>query len=286
MLFRSTLCSFSFGSDGGGPAAGLIMDRTGALYGTGAVGGAFNWGVVFKLTPPKPGQSAWTEQTLWTFTNGNDGTAPVAGLIMDRTGALYGTTQFGGASAPICQFVSGNGNGTVFKLTPPKDGKTAWRPRSGPFPGATTVAALWPRSSPTNGGHFMERRMGSPPEARTPCRSAGRRRPSWPPRPTTISPVPHRRWLRSRGWSGAAWSLPMLTVSPIPTAVCFDATKTRFELAFNAFERARMMVILSNCTEALFWQSDVNVSVNRVRLGVEARRPPPFPDLGLGAVVA
>ena len=46
------------------------------------------------------------------------------------------------------------------------------------------------------------------------------------------------------------------------------------------------MVILSNCTEALFWQSDVNVSVNRIRLGVEARRPPPFPDLGLGAVVA
>jgi hypothetical protein len=47
-----------------------------------------------------------------------------------------------------------------------------------------------------------------------------------------------------------------------------------------------MMVILSNCTEALFWQSDVNVSANRIRLGAEAGRLPPFPDLGLGAVVA
>ena len=53
----------------------------------------------------------WTETILYAFQdNGQDGNGPLGGLIMDRKGGLYGTTQVGGAT----------NHGTVFKLTPPK----------------------------------------------------------------------------------------------------------------------------------------------------------------------
>jgi uncharacterized repeat protein (TIGR03803 family) len=59
---------------------------------------------------------AWarSEKVLYTFTGGNDGGLPVAALIMDKSGNLYGTTAGGGN--PTCQ--SGLGCGTVFQLTP------------------------------------------------------------------------------------------------------------------------------------------------------------------------
>jgi uncharacterized repeat protein (TIGR03803 family) len=49
--------------------------------------------------------------------NCSDGNLPFAGLIADEEGALYGTTAGG---------VANSGNGTVFKLTPPAKGQTAW----------------------------------------------------------------------------------------------------------------------------------------------------------------
>ena len=49
---------------------------------------------------------AQTYQVLYNFTNGSDGGFPRAGLTIDRTGILYGTTSQGGAQ---------NG-GTVFKM--------------------------------------------------------------------------------------------------------------------------------------------------------------------------
>jgi uncharacterized repeat protein (TIGR03803 family) len=132
------LWSFSGGTDGSNPSsAGVIADRTGALYGTASAGGAFNKGVVFKLTPPKDGQTAWTETTLWAFSGGSDGAFPDAGLIADRTGALYGTTANGGNVNNVCFF---GGAGAVFKLTPPKDGKTAW-----------TETTLWAFSGGSDG---------------------------------------------------------------------------------------------------------------------------------------
>jgi len=70
---------------------------------------------LFKLTPPKDGKTAWTETTLWTFSGRNDGGCPVAPLIADERGALYGTAQFGAAvTAPNC--VSA-GCGVVMGLT-------------------------------------------------------------------------------------------------------------------------------------------------------------------------
>jgi uncharacterized repeat protein (TIGR03803 family) len=51
---------------------------------------------------------------LFSFGGGSDGGYPDAGLIADAKGNLYGTTEFGGADCDG----TGNGCGTVFKLTP------------------------------------------------------------------------------------------------------------------------------------------------------------------------
>ena len=104
---ESVLHSFN-GSDGSGPEAGLIFDAAGNLYGTTVGGGASGYGTVFKLAPNQDGN--WTESVLHSF-NGSDGANPLASLIFDAAGNLYGTT-YGGAS----------GYGTVFKLAPNQDG--------------------------------------------------------------------------------------------------------------------------------------------------------------------
>ena len=102
--------------NGYAPSDSLIVDQAGNLYGTTVYGGTNNCsrtgcGVVFKLAPNSGG--SWTESVLYRFAGGNDGANPYAGLILDAAGNLYGTTSSGGA----------NGfGGTVFKLTPNKDG--------------------------------------------------------------------------------------------------------------------------------------------------------------------
>jgi len=105
------------GVDGTFPAAGLIMDASGALYGTTTSGGTIGAGIVFKLTPPTNGATTWTETVLHSFKGGNDGGVPQARLLADASGALYGTTTQGGGTEPF---------GTVFKLTPPAAGTTSW----------------------------------------------------------------------------------------------------------------------------------------------------------------
>ncbi|MGH6869425.1 MAG: choice-of-anchor tandem repeat GloVer-containing protein, partial [Methylocella sp.] len=106
--------SFKGGTDGGRPTAGLIFGAHGALFGTANYLGFV--GTVFKLKPPAPGQTLWTEKVLYTSMGGTDGARLDAGLIFDADGALYSTTFLGGTS----------GGGTVFKLTPPAAGKTQW----------------------------------------------------------------------------------------------------------------------------------------------------------------
>jgi uncharacterized repeat protein (TIGR03803 family) len=106
---------FNHVRQGTSPQAGLILDKAGNLYGTTAYGGNCSetqsgCGIVFKLAHGPSGK--WTETVLHIF-NGNDGARPVAPLIFDAAGNLYGTTAYGGI---------GN-SGTVFKLTPGSDGK-------------------------------------------------------------------------------------------------------------------------------------------------------------------
>jgi hypothetical protein len=63
--------------------------------------------------------AAPVETVLYSFTGGNDGATPFAGLIADDSGALYSTTYNGGGSGNC--FL---GCGTVFKLKPPGKGQT------------------------------------------------------------------------------------------------------------------------------------------------------------------
>jgi uncharacterized repeat protein (TIGR03803 family) len=97
---------FGHGEDGIEPYAGLISDTFGNLYGTTTFGGAYDAGTVFKLTPG--GGGGWTETTLHSFGHGKDGSVPVAGLIFDTAGNLYGTDYYGGAYD----------DGTVYEITP------------------------------------------------------------------------------------------------------------------------------------------------------------------------
>jgi uncharacterized repeat protein (TIGR03803 family) len=94
--------------DGAYPFAGLVMDSKGNLYGTAADGGADDWGTVFEIT------AAGTEKTLYSFTGGSDGGIPIAGLVMDGNGNLFGTTYSGGH--PGCKYKQGCG--VVFKVIP------------------------------------------------------------------------------------------------------------------------------------------------------------------------
>jgi uncharacterized repeat protein (TIGR03803 family) len=100
---------YNFGAsstDGQGPAAGLVMDKTGNLYGVTVWGGTYGDGTAYKLSP------SGTETILHSFGATGDGSYPWCLLIMDTAGNLYGTTTFGGAYAGTYQ------GGTVFKLTP------------------------------------------------------------------------------------------------------------------------------------------------------------------------
>jgi uncharacterized repeat protein (TIGR03803 family) len=112
---ETVLYDFRGGSDGAGPSATLLADKSGNLYGTTTSGGGtgcsgFGCGTVFELTP------AGVETVLYAFcsaANCADGSNPLASLIMDKVGNLYGTTESGGSTA-----CSSQGCGTVFELAP------------------------------------------------------------------------------------------------------------------------------------------------------------------------
>ncbi len=109
---EQVLHSFNYysNSDGAYPNAGLIMDSSGNLYGTTVQGGANYAGTVFELVNSS---GTYTEQVLYSFTNSNgDGAAPSAGVIMDSSGNLYGTTSSGGANSVGIMFELVNSSGT------------------------------------------------------------------------------------------------------------------------------------------------------------------------------
>ena len=96
---------FNFDNTNGAiPQAGLIADANGNLFGTTSGGGANGYGVVFEIAKTSSGY-ATTPTILFNFDNTN-GASPVAGLIIDANGNLFGTTSQGG----------GGGDGTVFEI--------------------------------------------------------------------------------------------------------------------------------------------------------------------------
>jgi|SRR5579872_848485 len=118
---ETVLYRFTNGLDGSYPRGSLVLDQIGDLYGTTNDGG-LGGGVVFELTPSSGG--GWTETTLHVFGGGKDGYLPVAGLIFDLAGNLYGTTAGGGGSQN-CNY----GCGTVFQLAPPESAGGQWTER-------------------------------------------------------------------------------------------------------------------------------------------------------------
>jgi uncharacterized repeat protein (TIGR03803 family) len=125
---ETVLYNFFGHDDGSYPAAGLIFDKQGALYGTTSEGGygplSIGYGTVFRLTP-NPGHAFWSETQLYYFCAVGyycrDGKYPVGRLILGTDGALYGTTDMGGStggSAIPCVDIYLRGCGVAYKLTP------------------------------------------------------------------------------------------------------------------------------------------------------------------------
>ena len=104
---QTVLYRFKDSPDGHQPESSLRRDAAGNLYGTAAYGGAqcsyqYGCGTVFKV------DATGQESILYTFTGGADGGVPLAGLVRDATGNLYGTAAGFGTYD----------SGTVFKLDP------------------------------------------------------------------------------------------------------------------------------------------------------------------------
>ena len=107
------------GGDGQGPRAGVSFDSSGNLYGTTAGGGATCegdlCGTLFKLTQGTGGR--WVYHPLYGFRKPEDGFSPSGGVVFDKAGNLYGTTELGGIGQ--CY----DGCGVAYELTPRPNSK-------------------------------------------------------------------------------------------------------------------------------------------------------------------
>ncbi|MGH6890028.1 MAG: choice-of-anchor tandem repeat GloVer-containing protein [Rhizomicrobium sp.] len=101
---EQTLWNFGGAGDGLQPECDLVMDKSGNLYGTTYIGGAYNAGTVFELSNVN---GVWTETVLLTFSGKASGWDAYGGLLMAGPETFFGTTQYGGDPG---------GDGTVFKL--------------------------------------------------------------------------------------------------------------------------------------------------------------------------
>src|SRR5208283_66745 len=106
----TTLHSFGVFTNGASPYAGLVQGSDGYFYGTTSGGGTNGgYGTVFKINA----NGALT--SLYSFTGGNDGRTPQAGLVQGSDGYFYGTTLGGGTTKESYDGIYGNG--TVFKIS-------------------------------------------------------------------------------------------------------------------------------------------------------------------------
>ncbi|HTZ97635.1 MAG TPA: choice-of-anchor tandem repeat GloVer-containing protein [Terriglobales bacterium] len=112
--------------DGAEPNGGLILDEQGNLYGTtyfggyalghcnGGVGGT-GCGTVFMLARQE-GTGEWPETVLHNFLGDPDGAGPLAGVVADQTGNLFGTTYGGGS----------DDYGAAYQLIRPSKSNAPW----------------------------------------------------------------------------------------------------------------------------------------------------------------
>ena len=113
--------------DGWSAQSSLVRDVQGNLYGTTLWGGldgspwcgSLGCGTVFMVSPPATPGDAWSETVIhrfWGVTGGKDGINPLAGLALDASGNVYGTTYALGV----------NGGGIVFQLKRPATAGGKW----------------------------------------------------------------------------------------------------------------------------------------------------------------
>jgi hypothetical protein len=104
--------------DGLNPVGTPVVDSAGNIYGTTAKGGSKDLGTVWKLSPVTEGEDAGTykEEILHSFTSKTTGYAPAAGVTLDSSGNVYGTTATGGKYLTECKDNGNIGCGTVFEL--------------------------------------------------------------------------------------------------------------------------------------------------------------------------
>jgi uncharacterized repeat protein (TIGR03803 family) len=168
----SVLYSFGANNDASSPNGPLLMDSAGSLYGVTSLGGAFNVGAVYKLSPPQSGGS-WTESILFSFGGGSQssGITPVGNLLFDSLGNLYGVTEFGGASQLGVAYELSPASGSwtenvLFNFSKaagssPLAGMT-WNPSNGSLYGTTSAGASHTHGSvfqltpPASGGLWTE----------------------------------------------------------------------------------------------------------------------------------
>ena len=103
--WKETVIHNFTGNGGRYPLAGVISDSAVNLYGTTSYGGTVD-GTAFKLSLSSNGK--WQQTVLHSFTGGKDGGAPYGGLMLDKSGNVYGTTTAGGDL----------GWGAVFQIVP------------------------------------------------------------------------------------------------------------------------------------------------------------------------
>ena len=130
----TNIYSFTGGSDGANPQAGLILWRS-TLYGTAAQGGSYSNGTVFAVNTDGTGFTnlhsfAAAPNSTTRLTN-SDGALPSCGLILSGNN-LYGTTAEGGNS----------GLGTIFSLSLP-----AFAPQLGIMLSSTNIILTWPTNA-------------------------------------------------------------------------------------------------------------------------------------------
>ena len=111
----SSLYNFARLSDGA-PRSGPALGPDGKVYGTALAGpgsgcNGYGCGLVYRLSPPGPICSnswcGWSEEVLYVFTGGVDGSQPSSNLVFDQAGNVYGATWQGGAY----------GSGVVYRLS-------------------------------------------------------------------------------------------------------------------------------------------------------------------------
>ncbi len=105
-----SFCQLQNCTDGAGPRAGVVTTPSGALFGTtdyGGTGGEFE-GTIFEI-----GESFSVVHSFCSEQNCKDGENPLAGVISDQNGNLFGTTSSGGKAG-----TNGFGNGTVYEVVP------------------------------------------------------------------------------------------------------------------------------------------------------------------------